>query len=122
VAFSSIRSLKLTIFSILLTAALKAESSAFPVPSVVASRRESCVSIHDRNARISRTTLKWLIDAPIGSDRSFIEQRLGPPYCFLSEGERVSYPAAWDPALWLVIVYTGKRYQGYDFSFGNTQP
>ncbi len=121
-AFSSFRSLNLTLFPLFLAAALRTEFFTVPVATVVASRKESCVSIYDRNARISRATLKWLTDIPTGRDRSFVEQRLGPPYCFLSGGERVSYPAAWDPALWLVIVYKEERYQGYDFSFGNTSP
>jgi len=55
--------------------------------------------------------------------KSKVEEILKQPYCQLPTlevragiaAERVAYPLAFDPQSWLVILYEGDEYAGYEF-------
>jgi hypothetical protein len=95
-----------------------------PTPSTISNKSTPCAATGNTTARISRADLAWLIEVPVGSDRASMMRRLGTPYCFLHNGNdliKVTYPGAWEPSTWIVVIYQGDRYAGYDLSYGNPE-
>jgi hypothetical protein len=109
-----------------LIAVLVVSGDAFPQSGSLARRQGLCMAMVNPHARISRANFSWLLKISQGSDRhAVIEPRLGSPYCYLATRriqEAVAYPAAWDPSVWILVIYQGDRYQGYDISYNNNQP
>ncbi|MBD0334393.1 MAG: hypothetical protein ICV62_02790 [Cyanobacteria bacterium Co-bin13] len=74
---------------------------------------------------LSRTELTELLSVPERSAKEAVRQVIAEPFCLMSpvevrEGaaaEREAYPLEFDPQTWLVILYEGNEYAGYDFSF-----
>jgi hypothetical protein len=95
---------------------------AIAVSPVLAGKPEPCITIHDLTARLTRPNLQWLLTLQEGSNGNQILGQLGQPYCSLAASDRQqrwAYPAAWDPATWIVILIQEGRYSGYSFTFGN---
>ncbi len=72
---------------------------------------------------LSRSTLADLLAIAERDSKSRVQELLQAPYCQLppmkvrSEAiaERAVYPLAFDPQTWLVVLYEGEEYVGYEF-------
>lgn len=72
---------------------------------------------------ISREQLASFLTVSERDARSRVEDILQKPYCRLANlevragvaAERVVYPLAFDPQTWLVVLYEGNEYAGYQF-------
>jgi len=84
-----------------------------------------CQEVIQSQSVLSRTKLAQLIDVPERSNKSAVRAIVSEPYCRLAsvqvrEGvtaEREAYPLAFDPKTWVVVLYEGDEYAGYDFTF-----
>jgi hypothetical protein len=91
----------------------------------VASRspRQVCQGETQSEVVVSREQLAHLLLVPERDSKAKVEQILNQPYCQLPGlevragvvSERVAYPLAFDPQTWLVILYEGDEYAGYEF-------
>jgi hypothetical protein len=85
----------------------------------------TCIKQENPKAVISRDQLKALLDTGAEAARAQVRELLKAPYCVLSPGQteagqpadREAYPLEFDPQTWLVVLYEGDRYAGYDFRF-----
>ena len=76
---------------------------------------------------LSRDTLAKLLSIPERDSKASVRQTLGEPYCTLSplevragvQADREVYPLAFDDNAWVVVLYEGEEYAGYDFKFAN---
>ncbi|MGF1537030.1 MAG: hypothetical protein ACFB4J_11190 [Elainellaceae cyanobacterium] len=86
-----------------------------------------CQSVVQADAYLSREHLASLMAIPERDSKATVKQALGEPYCTLSPvevragipAEREAYPLAFDPDAWLIVLYEGEEYAGYDFKFPN---
>ncbi len=85
----------------------------------------TCIKQENTKALASRDQLKSLLEIELQSPKSTVQSLLQQPYCVLSPGkteagqpaDREAYPLEFDPQTWLVVLYEGDRYAGYDFRF-----
>ncbi len=90
-----------------------------------AARGDRCQIIVEAQATLSREELVALLSIPERESMSQIRSVVSSPYCKLPDLElrvgaiahREAYPLEFDPDTWLVILYEGDEYAGYDFSF-----
>jgi hypothetical protein len=86
---------------------------------------EVCQEIVQSKATLSRTQLAKLLTIPERDPKTKVQDILKAPYCKLPKlevragvnAEREAYPLEFDPQTWLVILYEGDEYAGYQFSF-----
>ncbi|MBU6228587.1 MAG: hypothetical protein KGQ93_02695 [Cyanobacteria bacterium REEB459] len=84
-----------------------------------------CIKIEKTVNGLSRDRLKAMLALPVPAPQATLKSLLTSPYCVLkpspneqAEGlERQAYPLEFDPQTWLVVIYQGDLYQGYDFIF-----
>ncbi|MFZ4640913.1 MAG: hypothetical protein ACOYMP_11015 [Nodosilinea sp.] len=84
-----------------------------------------CIKIEKIENALSRDRLKALLAVETPAPRATLQALLKDPYCVLkpttdAQGggtDRVAYPLEFDPHAWLVVIYQGDRYTGYDFRF-----
>ncbi|MEO0409725.1 MAG: hypothetical protein AAF289_20480 [Cyanobacteria bacterium P01_A01_bin.135] len=92
-----------------------------------ASQTLTCQSEVQAEAALSRETLAELIAIPERQPKAAVNQVVGQPYCSLSpmevragvQAERVVYPLNFETDAWVVLLYEGEEYAGYDFKFPN---
>lgn len=85
----------------------------------------TCIRQEQPKALISRDQIEKLVGTELQAPKAAVHEFLSTPYCVLSPGktekgliaEREAYPLAFDPQTWLVVLYDGDRYVGYDFRF-----
>ena len=85
----------------------------------------TCIKQDQVTALVSRDQLKRLIETDLQAPKNTVREFLQQPYCVLSLGQtqagqpadREAYPLEFDPQTWLVVIYEGDRYAGYDFRF-----
>jgi hypothetical protein len=85
----------------------------------------TCIKQEQAQALISRDQLRTLLATELQSPKATVQELLKQPYCVLSPGtteagqpaDREAYPLEFDPQTWLVVLYEGDRYAGYDFRF-----
>ena len=90
-----------------------------------AEAKEICQEVIQPDAILSRTHLAQLLAVSERSAKTAIQQVVAEPYCRLPSvsiragitAEREVYPLAFDPDTWLVMLYEGDEYAGFDFSF-----
>lgn len=90
-----------------------------------ASQTSVCQQQVQPQSVLSRDELTKLLAVPERSVKEAVRQVIAEPFCTLTsvevrEGvtaEREAYPLEFDPQTWLVILYEGNEYAGYDFSF-----
>ncbi len=120
-------SLKLLLMGglMLLTAGLIFEKHRLlPQRQEVARPRDCAGEIHEEVA-LSREQLAQFLTISERDSKTKVEEILKLPYCPLSSlqiragvaAERVVYPLAFDPTTWLVVLYEGDEYAGYQFRF-----
>ena len=88
-------------------------------------RDDRCQTIVESEAILSRDELTALLSVPERESMARIREVVSSPYCKLADlelrvgaiAEREAYPLAFDPDTWLIILYEGDEYAGYDFSF-----
>lgn len=86
---------------------------------------EVCQEIVQSKSTLSREQLAKLLTIPERDQKSKVQGILKAPYCKLPKlevragvnAEREAYPLEFDPQTWLVILYEGDEYAGYQFSF-----
>ncbi len=85
----------------------------------------ACVKLEQTQSLVSRDQLKTLLDTDLQAPKATVQKLLKQPYCVMSPGkteagqpaDREAYPLEFDPQTWLVVLYEGDRYAGYDFRF-----
>lgn len=85
----------------------------------------TCIRQEQPKAVVSRDQVKKLLETELQAPKATVQEFLQTPYCVLSPGkteaglpaDREAYPLAFDPQTWLVVLYEGDRYAGYDFRF-----
>ncbi|NER00374.1 MAG: hypothetical protein F6K30_27370 [Cyanothece sp. SIO2G6] len=84
-----------------------------------------CQQMVRPDAVLSRDHLTQILAISERTARSAVQQVMAEPYCRLSPvsiragvlAEREAYPLGFDPDTWLVMLYEGEEYAGFDFSF-----
>ncbi|OKH51195.1 hypothetical protein NIES30_00320 [Phormidium tenue NIES-30] len=85
----------------------------------------TCIRQEQPKALVSRDQIKKLLETELQAPKATVQEFLQMPYCVLSPGkteaglpaDREAYPLEFDPQTWLVVLYEGDRYAGYDFRF-----
>ncbi|MBD2327723.1 hypothetical protein [Alkalinema sp. FACHB-956] len=106
----------------ILTLGLCLDSKVFSAASQ-SSIADRCVQVVESKAQISRQQLGQFLTIPEATARPQVTKVLPKPYCYLaslqirtgSKADRAVYPLASNPKTWLVVLYEGDRYMGYDF-------
>jgi hypothetical protein len=91
----------------------------------LANRPENCQGEVNEGVVISREQLAQFLAISERDTKAKVEQVLQAPYCQLpsleiragAASERAVYPLAFDPQTWLVVLYEGEEYAGYQFRF-----
>lgn len=86
-------------------------------------RPENCVGQVNETATISRDQLAMFLTVSERGSKATVQDILQMPYCELSNlevragvpAERSVYRLAFDPQTWLVVLYEGEEYAGYQF-------
>lgn len=94
------------------------------VPTSSSSKGEVCQSSVKSEIALSREQLLQLLIVPERDAKARVRDILKEPYCQLPSlevragvaAEREAYPLEFDPQTWLVILYEGDEYAGYQFS------
>ena len=84
-----------------------------------------CQETIQSESRLSRAELSELLSVAERAPKADVQAVIAEPYCTLPsvtvrEGvtaERVAYPLEFNPETWLVVLYEGEEYAGFDFSF-----
>ncbi|MEM1255452.1 MAG: hypothetical protein AAGI69_23695 [Cyanobacteria bacterium P01_H01_bin.21] len=87
--------------------------------------KESCQTIVQSSAVLSREQLTKILAVPERSSQQSVKDIVAEPYCQLSDIElrdgvtakREAYPLAFSPTTWLVMLYESDEYAGFAFSF-----
>lgn len=86
---------------------------------------EPCIGEVNPDVVLSREQLAAFLTIAERDAKDRVQALLQAPYCNLSPleiragipAERVVYPLAFDPETWLVVLYEGDEYAGYQFRF-----
>ena len=89
------------------------------------SRPENCQGDINEGVVISREQLAQFLTISERDTKAKVQEILQAPYCQLptievraeAKAERAVYPLAFDPQTWLVVLYEGDEYAGYQFRF-----
>ncbi|MCU0526190.1 MAG: hypothetical protein MUF72_15335 [Elainella sp. Prado103] len=84
---------------------------------------ENCVGDVQPTAAISREQLATFLTVSERGTKTVVQNILQMPYCMLSPlevragvpAERSVYQLAFDPQTWLIVLYEGEEYAGYQF-------
>lgn len=87
--------------------------------------REPCESVVQPQAVLPRDRLSQFLTLPERTNADQVRQVIQAPFCRLpaiqvrsgATATREAYPLAFDPQTWLVVLYEGNEYVGYDFAF-----
>lgn len=85
----------------------------------------TCIRQEQPQATVSRDQVKKLLETELQDSKATVQGFLNEPYCVLLPSqteaglsvEREAYPLEFDLQTWLVVLYDGDRYVGYDFRF-----
>lgn len=83
-----------------------------------------CQQVIQAQSVLSRDELAKLLNVRERSSKSAVRSIVSEPYCKLApieiragvQADREAYPLAFDPNTWLVVLYEGDEYAGYDFA------
>ncbi len=84
-------------------------------------RPENCTGAPNAQATLSRDQLATFLTISERSPKVEVQEVLQAPYCQLTHlevragvtAERAVYPLAFDPQTWLVVLFEGNEYAGY---------
>jgi hypothetical protein len=94
------------------------------IAAKVANRHpENCVGEINPNATVSRDQLASFLTIAERGSKTAVQEILQTPYCQLPglevragvPAERAVYRMAFDPQTWLVVLFEGNEYAGYQF-------
>jgi hypothetical protein len=93
------------------------------LPQIQAAK-SNCQQVVQKKAEVSRSQLTEFLAVPEKANRTKVRQVIAEPYCLLppaqirahTPAKREAYPLAFDRNTWLVVMYEGDEYVGYDFS------
>jgi hypothetical protein len=116
--FFLIAGLALVMFGLMLDT--RRVGSLVRVPS---SRPDNCQSEVNDGVVVSREQLAQFLTISERDSREKVQSVLQTPYCQLPAlevragvaAERFVYPLAFDPKTWLIVLYEGNEYAGYQF-------
>lgn len=85
--------------------------------------QQVCTELINPNGKLSRDRLAQLLKLAERSQRIDVHRVLKQPYCQLAEitvrvgvnAQRDAYQLEFDPDTWLIVLYEGNEYAGYDF-------
>ncbi|HEY9699609.1 MAG TPA: hypothetical protein V6D10_20280 [Trichocoleus sp.] len=111
---------------LLATGLILDERRLLPQRQEVARPKDCVGEIHEEVA-LSREQLAQFLTISERDSKAKVAEILKQPYCPLSDleiragvaAERVIYPLVFDPKTWLVVLYEGDEYAGYQFRFRN---
>jgi hypothetical protein len=94
-----------------------------PTATEPATASQVCSQVLKPKATISRQELAKLLTITPGKSRATIRGIVQEPYCKMpnltlrvgATSEREAYPLEFDPRTWLVVLYEGDNYAGFDF-------
>lgn len=86
-------------------------------------RPDNCAGTVNADAAISRDQLATFLTVSERGSKATVQDILQMPYCQLPgievragvPAERAVYRLAFDPQTWLVVLYEGEEYAGYQF-------
>lgn len=86
-------------------------------------RPDNCAGAVNADAAISRDQLATFLTVAERGSKATVQDILQMPYCQLPgievragvPAERAVYRLAFDPQTWLVVLYEGEEYAGYQF-------
>ncbi|NJL20574.1 MAG: hypothetical protein HC895_06775 [Leptolyngbyaceae cyanobacterium SM1_3_5] len=86
--------------------------------------KSPCQQVIQARSVLSRAQLAKLLNVRERSAKSTVQAIVNEPYCKLAPieiragvtADREAYPLAFDPNTWLVVLYEGDEYAGYDFA------
>lgn len=86
--------------------------------------KSPCEQVVQARSVLSRDELAKLLNVRERSSKSAVRSIVSEPYCKLApieiragvQADREAYPLAFDPKTWLVVLYEGDEYAGYDFA------
>jgi hypothetical protein len=86
-------------------------------------RPENCTGKINSDATVSRDQLASFLTVSERGSKATVQDILQSPYCQLPSievragvpAERAVYRLAFDPQTWLVVLYEGNEYAGYQF-------
>lgn len=86
--------------------------------------KSPCQQVIQARSVLSRDQLAKLLNVRERSSKSAVQAIVREPYCKLAPieiragvtADREAYPLAFDPHTWLVVLYEGDEYAGYDFA------
>ncbi|NJL48843.1 MAG: hypothetical protein HC929_16930 [Leptolyngbyaceae cyanobacterium SM2_5_2] len=110
--------------SSVIAAALWITPTVSPQPASQA-LQEECIKIEQTQNFLSRDKLKKLLEVDAQAPKAAVREVLSEPHCVLEpstneggvQAEREAYPLEFDPNTWLIVLYEGDQYAGYDFTF-----
>jgi len=84
---------------------------------------ETCQGAVNEGVVISRRQLAEFLTISERDPRTRVEEMLKAPYCQLPNlevradaiAERFAYPLAFEPKTWLIVLYEGDEYAGFEF-------
>jgi hypothetical protein len=90
--------------------------------TLAASPSQDCQGPITDSVKISRNQLAQFLTVPERSSRANVQDILLQPYCNLTAveimagvpAERVAYPLAFRQQMWLIVLYEGDEYAGFD--------
>ncbi|MBF2079268.1 MAG: hypothetical protein IGR76_12300 [Synechococcales cyanobacterium T60_A2020_003] len=111
--------------SLLMLASFFSGKSPFTLRTQSASSPLRCTQLVQPNQTLSREQLTALRNLDGQQQQADLQDRLGQPYCqiaTISDSAGASftgdaYPLEFDPQIWLVVLYSGDAYAGYQFEF-----
>ncbi|NEQ47757.1 MAG: hypothetical protein F6K00_31195 [Leptolyngbya sp. SIOISBB] len=89
------------------------------------SAKVACQETTQAKSVLSRAELSELLAISERAPKADVQAVIEEPYCTLlpvevREGvtaQRVAYPLEFNPETWLIVLYEGEEYAGFDFSF-----
>jgi hypothetical protein len=87
-----------------------------------ASSNQSCQGVINETVKISRNQLAQFLTVPERASKANVQDILLQPYCNLPSmevtagvpAERVAYPLEFRQQMWLIVLYEGDEYAGFD--------
>lgn len=94
-------------------------------PDAAAVKSDLCQQQVQPQSFLSRDELSELLEIAERSSKEQVQEAIAEPFCILSpstyregvQAQREAYPLEFDPNTWLIVLYEGDEYAGYDFSF-----
>jgi len=110
--------------SVILALALLFDQHSLPALIRGKGADAKCQEVVQSQAKLSRDQLAQLLTVPEGDKKQKVRGVLKEPYCKLASlqvragaaAQREAYPLDFDSQTWLIVLYEGDQYVGYEFN------